>query len=164
MKTPRIRHARHREFDGAERGSAGIKRLRRHDEFLDDRATAFNGTAAGTNFTASGASAVNTANAHGFVTGDGPYRLSTTGTLPAGLAVDTDYWIRAIDANTFSLHLNRRDAGLDLNAVETTDTGTGTHTVALAEGRDAVNDLLRQGADSQALAGLSDVDGALDLF
>ena len=164
MKTPRIRHARHREFDGAERGSAGVKRLRRHDLFLANRATAFSVTAAAVNFTASGSSAVNTSNGHGFVTGDGPYRASSTTTRPAGIETGVDYWIRAIDANTFSLHPSRREAGLDLNAVETTDTGTGTHSVALGEGREAVNDYLRQGADAQALRALTDVDNALGLF
>ena len=41
---------------------------------------------------------------HGMVTGDGPYRLTTTlADLPLNLLVDTDYWIIAPTADTFKL-------------------------------------------------------------
>src|SRR5262245_40193577 len=36
---------------------------------------------------------------HGLVTGDGPLQLTTTGTLPAPLALATNYWAVVIDAN-----------------------------------------------------------------
>lgn len=38
---------------------------------------------------------------HGYETGDGPYRLASSGTLPAGLALATDYWIIKVDAGLF---------------------------------------------------------------
>jgi hypothetical protein len=44
-----------------------------------------------------------TATGHGLNTGDGPIQLTTTGVLPAGLAVLTNYYIIAIDANTIQL-------------------------------------------------------------
>jgi hypothetical protein len=40
---------------------------------------------------------------HGLWTGDGPYYLTTTGTLPTDLAADTPYWIIKVDASTFKL-------------------------------------------------------------
>lgn len=43
-----------------------------------------------------------TAVAHGLQTGDGPVRL-TGASIPTGLAIDTDYWVIRIDADTFRL-------------------------------------------------------------
>lgn len=70
-----------------------------------------------------------TATAHGLQTGDGPVQLTTTDTLPAGLALLTDYWIIRIDANTFYFASSRANA-LAGTAVDITDTGTGTHTLS----------------------------------
>lgn len=95
------------------------------------------------------ASAVSAANdtwtitSHGFATGDGPYQLTTSGTLPAGLALLTDYWIYVVDANTIkfclslgdALRKNKSNMGGDVDApkaVDITDAGTGTHTVGAA--------------------------------
>lgn len=64
---------------------------------------------------------------HGLETGDGPVQLTTSDTLPAGLALATDYWIVKVDANTFRLAASFADA-LAGTAVEFTDDGTGTHT------------------------------------
>lgn len=41
--------------------------------------------------------------AHGLVTGDGPVRVSSTGTLPAPLASGVDYWVVAPDAGHVQL-------------------------------------------------------------
>lgn len=161
-RAPRIRHARHRSFIGAERGSSGVRRLQRHSDFIAERVTTLAATAATDDFTA--AAAVMTATAHGLVSGDGPYVLTTTDTLPAGLALATGYWVRVIDANTFSLHNSRIEAVRNLNAVASTDGGTGTHSFALQVTREAINDYLRQGADAGALRGLADVDAVLGLF
>lgn len=70
-----------------------------------------------------------TATAHGLVTGDGPIRLTTTGTLPAGLSLLTNYWIIRLSADTFSLasSLALAIAG---TAVDITDTGSGVHTLS----------------------------------
>lgn len=68
------------------------------------------------------------ATAHGMQTGDGPFRLATTGTLPAGSAVDTDYWIINIDANTIKLATSKANA-IALTALDITTAGSGTNSL-----------------------------------
>ena len=55
-------------------------------------------------------------------------RLTTTGTLPAGLALATDYYVIRLTDTTFSLASSFANAiaGTD---IDITDAGTGTHTV-----------------------------------
>lgn len=63
--------------------------------------------------------------AHGLQTGDGPVRLTTTGALPSGLAVATDYWVIRAGADTLQLattFLNARN--LVPLAFGTGETGT----------------------------------------
>ena len=68
--------------------------------------------------------------AHGMVTGDGPYRLTNSGGgLPAGTAVDTNYWIIKLTADTFQLASSYANA-IALTPVAITTDGTGTHTVS----------------------------------
>lgn len=83
---------------------------------------------AATPFTADNTTEIFTATAHGLQTGDGPARVATSVTLPAGLVAGTDYWIIRIDANTFRL------ATTFLNAIAGTfllisTNGTGTQTI-----------------------------------
>lgn len=165
----RIRHLRHRELDGAERGPGARKRLRHVDDFLDNRAAnaadgGIGDTAATSEFTATPASDEISSTAHGLSTGDGPIVLATGDTLPAGLSADQFYWVNVIDADTFTLHTNRLDAGLGQNAVDVTSTGTGTHTWALAADREAIIEYMRQGVWSTELQNLDDVDDVLTLF
>ncbi|HZJ65169.1 MAG TPA: DUF3383 family protein, partial [Kofleriaceae bacterium] len=49
---------------------------------------------------------------HGMTTGAGPFRLSSTGTLPTGtgIAPDTNVWIIAPDANTYRLATSKANA------------------------------------------------------
>ena len=54
-------------------------------------------------------------------------QLTTTGTLPAGLATGTDYYVIVVDANYISLATTRALAKVG-TAVDITDSGTGTHT------------------------------------
>lgn len=71
--------------------------------------------------------------AHGMTTGDGPYRVSNSGGgLPAGLAVDTNYWVISLTADTFSLASSKADA-LALTPVNLTSDGTGTQTIRRSE-------------------------------
>jgi hypothetical protein len=65
-----------------------------------------------------------------FKTGDGPFELATSTTLPAGLATSTNYWVRRISATTYKLCATKA-AALDPGGavVDITDTGTGNHTV-----------------------------------
>ena len=69
--------------------------------------------------------------AHTLNTGDGPIRLTTTGTLPAPLAPATDYWPIRVSATGLRLAdtLARANLGTALNL---TDAGTGTHTLVHA--------------------------------
>lgn len=78
-------------------------------------------------FTASGA--VLSATAHGLLTGDGPFQLTSSGTLPANLALATNYWAIKLDADTFSLATSLANA-LAGTAITTGDAGTGTHTIS----------------------------------
>lgn len=66
---------------------------------------------------------------HAYRTGDGPLRLTTSNTLPAGLELATDYYAIYVGANTIQLAASFEDALLG-NAVAFTDGGTGTHTIS----------------------------------
>lgn len=55
-------------------------------------------------------------------------RVSTTGTLPAGLAVSTNYWVIAVTATEIKLATSLENALLG-TAIDITDTGSGTHTI-----------------------------------
>jgi hypothetical protein len=60
----------------------------------------------------------------------GPVRCTTSAAdLPAGLAINTDYWYRTIDQNTFKLYATEAAAQANGTAVDITDTGSGTHTL-----------------------------------
>lgn len=82
--------------------------------------------AAGQTFTAA-TTDICSATAHGFQTGD-RVRLTTTTTLPAGLAAATTYYVIRLGADTFKLASSDANATAG-TAVDVTDTGTGTHTV-----------------------------------
>lgn len=68
---------------------------------------------------------------HAYETGDGPVRLTTSGTLPGGLALATDYWVIVVDADTIQLAASFLDA-IDVSptAIDITSAGTGTHTIS----------------------------------
>lgn len=65
---------------------------------------------------------------HGKVTGQGPYTLTTTGTLPTGLALATNYWIIRVDANEFQLASSYANA-IAGTQIDITALNTGTHTL-----------------------------------
>lgn len=67
--------------------------------------------------------------AHTLLTGDGPFQLTSSGTLPAGLALATDYWIIRLDADTFKFAASLALA-LAGTPVDITGTGSGTHTIS----------------------------------
>jgi hypothetical protein len=87
------------------------------------------GVIADDDFTADNATETFTAVAHGLLTGDGPIRLTSSGTLPAGLATATDYYVIRTGANTFKLATSFANALAGTN-LAITDDGTGTHTLA----------------------------------
>ncbi len=63
---------------------------------------------------------------HGMATGL-KGQLTSTGTLPAGLALATDYYIIVVDANTVQFATSLADAVAG-TAVDITDEGSGVHT------------------------------------
>lgn len=60
--------------------------------------------------------------------GDGPFRVTTTGTPPAGYATDTNYWFIKQSSGTGWLAASESDALLGI-AIPLTDGGTGTQTL-----------------------------------
>ncbi len=66
--------------------------------------------------------------AHSYEEGDGPVQLTTTDTLPTGLALATDYWIHVVGVNTIQLAISR-DNALNGVFVSFSDVGVGTHTI-----------------------------------
>lgn len=79
-------------------------------------------------FTATPATDLLTIPSHFLDTGAGPFRLSTTGTLPAPLLATVDYWVIAFDDDNVELALTLGDA-LTGTAIDITTTGTGFHTM-----------------------------------
>lgn len=63
--------------------------------------------------------------AHGMSNGD-PVRLTTTGTLPGGLDLGTDYYVVNANPNDFQLSLTVGGGAVDI----TSAAGGGTHTVS----------------------------------
>lgn len=85
-------------------------------------------TAAGggaTAFTADDSTDVLTITGHNYKDGD-KFQVSTAGTLPAGLAADTDYFVISATANTIQVSATKGGAAIDI-----TDTGTGVHKLEL---------------------------------
>jgi hypothetical protein len=80
-------------------------------------------------FTANASTEVMTNTTHGLLDCDGPFQLTTSGTLPAGLSLATDYWIIKIDADTFYFASSLANAAAR-TYVSITTAGTGTHTIA----------------------------------
>lgn len=66
--------------------------------------------------------------AHVYSHGDGPLQMTTTTTVPAGLALTTDYWVIVVSAGTIQLATTLANA-VNGTAVAFTDGGTGTHTL-----------------------------------
>jgi len=75
-----------------------------------------------------------TATAHGLKNGD-QVILTTTDTLPAGLALTTIHYVVQATTNTFKLSTER---GTETPPVDITDTGTGTHTFTMHDIGNAV--------------------------
>jgi hypothetical protein len=107
-------------------------------------------TKADLTFTAANATEIFTSVAHGMVDGDGPYRVSNAGgALPAGLAVDTDYWIDAQTVDTFKLATTKALALAGTPDVAITTDGTGTQTLRRNQ-NDVVIAQLKQGINAIA--------------
>lgn len=74
-----------------------------------------------------------TSASHGLTTGQ-PLRVTSSGTpedLPAGLSSGTTYYVRVVNANTFTLHSTNAGAVANTGTIDITDAGTGTHTLQI---------------------------------
>lgn len=145
------RHLRHSSFD----------RVRHSNNFLDflnEQAEALAGTGTGTAITFANGTNQVTYTDHGLASGDGPYLLSTDGTLPAELDNATEYWVSVVDTNTLQLHLTEEDALAETNPVAFTDDGTGTHSIL--RGAEAVDIFLalKGGKTARQIRGLTSID------
>lgn len=69
-----------------------------------------------------------TAVAHGLNTGDGPFQLTTSGVLPTGLSLATDYWVIKLTADTFKFATNLANAMAGI-AVDISGVGSGLHNI-----------------------------------
>jgi hypothetical protein len=79
-------------------------------------------------FTVNASTDVCTKAGHDLHNGD-PVTLSTSGTLPAGLSAGGTYYVINATTDTFKLALTPNGTAVDI-----TDTGSGTHTVTVADG------------------------------
>jgi hypothetical protein len=100
-----------------------------------------------------------TLTAHAMLTGDGPLRLTTTGSLAGtGLAVATDYWAIKSGANTVQFAASFQDA-MDGVAIDITGAGTGVHTIVNTA------ETLRAGAEvMHTFTGIRDVVLSIQCF
>jgi hypothetical protein len=92
------------------------------------------------NFTADASTDFLTLTAHGLVAGI-RVQFTTSGTLPAGLALLTDYYIIndpafPLTANTFQVSAAPNDDKVDI-----TTTGSGTHTVSITAGQILIDEI-----------------------
>jgi microcystin-dependent protein len=62
-------------------------------------------------------------------------RVSSTGTIIGGLAINTNYYVIIVNSDTIKLATTRANA-LAGTAINLTSQGTGTHTISQAEGGD----------------------------
>lgn len=69
-----------------------------------------------------------TASAHGFSTGD--IVVYNASSVIGNLSTDTAYFIRVVNANTFSLYSHRSEAIDNVNKINLSSTGSGTGTFA----------------------------------
>jgi len=70
--------------------------------------------------------------AHGLLDGD-VIQLTSTGTLPAGLALATDYYVIRVDADNFKLAASAKDSEEGVAVDITAAAGGGTHTLTEQE-------------------------------
>ena len=70
--------------------------------------------------------------AHGFSTGEGPFELTSSGTLPAGLALATEYWVISVSAGVLKFATSRANAIAGTAVDITAAAGGGTHTIETA--------------------------------
>ena len=90
-----------------------------------------------------------TCTSHALQNGDGPFILSTTGTLPASLQLSTSYWVfKAATASSLSLATSRDN----INEAVIADKGTGTHTMTRLANAFSVFEAVRKNGSAAVVA------------
>ena len=166
IRPARLRHPRHSKFKGLVRGQEGAvkdhARLYRMKSYLDARETVLGATGTGQVFTADFANNEIDITTHGYVAGDGPFLATTATTLPAGIDLNTLYWVNDVNANSLTLHRTREDAFNGTNIVPFTDAGTGAHTLTPGASVDALVELQRQnGISFEQVRDETDIDNLI---
>lgn len=105
---------------------------------------------------AGGSATLATSAAHGYADFDGPFVLTTNGTLPTGLALATEYFIHKVDANTFRYAKSIEALRLG-DYISITTNGSGTHTQKRATNRQGIFELLRRNS-APAIMAATDID------
>ena len=107
---------------------------------------------------------------HGLTTGEGPFQLTTTTTLPAGLATTTDYWAILNDPNSFKVSTTLTGS-LGGTYVNITSPGTGTHSLDLSFSieqdmtADGVVEYMGRGISRDTIKhGVATASGILEVF
>ena len=153
MAIAKPRHVAHRVFRRLRQNRSSIR------TFLTAQSTALDATGDATTFTADAIANTFAATAHGFSPGEGPVEVANAGgALPEGLLADTLYWIGVVSVNTFTLHINRRQAVLGTGAVDITTTGTGTQTIFRATTSPAMLEWLRNGNKPERIDAATNID------
>lgn len=146
------RHARRRSFRGIDRGeNFGHPRLRKGAAYLAERSSVLLNTGIVRTGVANTGTNIIEATAHGRTSGDGPLRITTTGSYPAPLNVDSRVFTRVLDANQYTLHTSRRDAVIGANVIDLTTAGSGTTNYGLAGDVEGLKYFVRQGAQNRLL-------------
>lgn len=108
--------------------------------------------------------------AHGMSTGEGPFQVTTTTTLPAGLAVSTDYYCIELSDDEFKV-ATTFDAAVSGTNVVITDGGTGTHSVDFAfvieqdMTADGILGAMARGVSREKIrTGIATASGILEVF
>jgi len=138
--------------------SLARNRRRRLKRWLSAVSGTLDGTGTGQNFTADIADNQLDIAGHGHSSGDGPFAITTTGTLPGGLQADTLYWVSAVDADAIQLHFTRNDAVQGIRAAAISGSGSGTHTLTPATVDQAIVEHVRQGVSTNRIQDTSDID------
>lgn len=148
-KTPRISRRRHIR-------KANFDRVRRDERTLDFWTTEgarLAASATSDDFTAATANDRCTAIGHGFSSGEGPFLVSSTTTLPGGLDAATLYYVTVISDDQFLLHAGSPGGG----QVDILTTGTGTHSIVKAATAEAICETQRKNRP-RSIAAATDID------
>jgi hypothetical protein len=145
----RIRHLLHRHYERLRKSSVVLN-------FIAERVDSLGSTGDAANFTANATTDELAIEGHGLLTGDGPFALSSSGTLPAPLTATQLYFVKKIDNDHVKVAVSKKRAVAG-TTVNITTTGTGTHTLTTATSDAAMFERLKSNKPV-TVAAATDVD------